>query len=232
MPKTDLSDFCLFILTHGRPDRVYTYNTLRRAGYTGPIYIVLDDEDATAEQYQARFGDSVVTFSKDEAAQYTDVADNTGDRRAVVYARNACFDIAKRLGYRYFAQFDDDYTYIAHRFDDYFFFDYKPITNLDRVFSIYLEFYRSTPTSCLAMSQGGDFLGGQGRNQIQGWGPTSTQKHEHDVLLNRPPVHVHGESQRRCNRVRLPRKQGEAVPNRPEYRHRSKDNAKQSGRAH
>ncbi|HHV0077680.1 hypothetical protein [Escherichia coli] len=27
-------DFCAFILTHGRPDKVLTYRTLRRAGYT------------------------------------------------------------------------------------------------------------------------------------------------------------------------------------------------------
>lgn len=26
-------DFCAFILTHGRPDKVLTYRTLRRAGY-------------------------------------------------------------------------------------------------------------------------------------------------------------------------------------------------------
>ncbi len=28
-------DFCAFILTHGRPDKVLTYRTLRRAGYRG-----------------------------------------------------------------------------------------------------------------------------------------------------------------------------------------------------
>lgn len=28
-------DFCAFILTHGRPDKVLTYRTLRRAGYGG-----------------------------------------------------------------------------------------------------------------------------------------------------------------------------------------------------
>ncbi|GCZ20856.1 TPA: hypothetical protein N6771_000356 [Escherichia coli] len=40
-------DFCAFILTHGRPDKVLTYRTLRRAGYTGKIFIVVDDEDKT-----------------------------------------------------------------------------------------------------------------------------------------------------------------------------------------
>lgn len=43
-------DFCAFILTHGRPDKVLTYRTLRRAGYTGKIFIVVDDEDKTRNQ--------------------------------------------------------------------------------------------------------------------------------------------------------------------------------------
>jgi thiamine biosynthesis protein ThiI len=33
------NDFCVFILTHGRADRVYTYKTVRNDGYTGPIYL-------------------------------------------------------------------------------------------------------------------------------------------------------------------------------------------------
>ena len=53
-------DFCAFILTHGRPDKVLTYRTLRRAGYTGKIFIVVDDEDKTRHQYMAEFGEQVV----------------------------------------------------------------------------------------------------------------------------------------------------------------------------
>ena len=33
--------FVAFILTHGRPDRVLTYEKLRKHGYTGKIYICL-----------------------------------------------------------------------------------------------------------------------------------------------------------------------------------------------
>ena len=32
--------------------------------------------------------------------------------RAIVYARNACFDLAKDLGITYFIQLDDDYDRI------------------------------------------------------------------------------------------------------------------------
>ena len=35
-------NFCVFILTHGRSDRVYTYKTIRKQGYTGPVFFVVD----------------------------------------------------------------------------------------------------------------------------------------------------------------------------------------------
>ena len=44
--------FVAFILTHGRPDRVLTYEKLRKHGYTGKIYIVCDDEDKTLPEYR------------------------------------------------------------------------------------------------------------------------------------------------------------------------------------
>jgi len=50
------NDFCIFILTHGRPDRVHSYDSLIKAGYTGKVYIVIDDEDKTAAEYRKKFG--------------------------------------------------------------------------------------------------------------------------------------------------------------------------------
>ena len=38
--------FAAFILTHGRADDVLTYDTLRRCGYTGKIYLLVDNEDS------------------------------------------------------------------------------------------------------------------------------------------------------------------------------------------
>ncbi|BEA58584.1 hypothetical protein VEE10_18460 [Escherichia coli] len=64
-------DFCAFILTHGRPDKVLTYRKLRRAGYTGKIFIVVDDEDKTRNQYMAEFGEQVLVFGASGGIQYS-----------------------------------------------------------------------------------------------------------------------------------------------------------------
>ena len=156
-------DFCVFILTHGRPDRVHTYDTLMKSGYTGKVYIVIDDEDKTAEEYRKRFGDKVLQFCKEEWAAKTDEGDNFQHRKAIVYARNACWDLAKQVDCRYFVQFDDDYTALLLRRDsDGEYVQGVVRMNIDGLLTIMLEFYEVIPATAIAMSQGGDHIGGGG----------------------------------------------------------------------
>lgn len=156
-----LDDFAVFILSHGRPDRIDTLKTLERCGYTGKFYIIIDNEDETAPQYYERYGDKVIMFDKAAIAETFDEGDNFGDRRAVIYARNACFEIAKDLGVAYFMQLDDDYTAFDYRFNDTYNAVIDPVKNLNAVILILLEFYINTSLFSLAMLQGGDMIGGR-----------------------------------------------------------------------
>lgn len=58
------SDFAVFILTHGRPENIVTMKSLERGGYTGKLYIVIDNEDDTADRYRELYGDKVIQFDK------------------------------------------------------------------------------------------------------------------------------------------------------------------------
>jgi hypothetical protein len=157
------NDFAVFILTHGRPDKVITYSTIRDSGYTGKIYLIVDDEDKTKDEYLRVYKNEVIVFSKKEIAKTFDSADNFDDRRAIIYARNASFQIAKDLQLKYFLQLDDDYRRFSFRFDERLRFIVNPdsVKSLDRVFSSVLKFYESIPCSSIAFAQGGDFLGGK-----------------------------------------------------------------------
>jgi len=156
-----LDDFAVFILSHGRADKVDTFKTLKRCGYTGRVYIVIDNEDGQAEQYYQNFGrDMVIMFDKAAIAETFDEGDNFQDRRAVIYARNACFDIARDLGVKYFMQLDDDYTSFDYRFDNDFNCGYWNVINLDAIFVLMLEFYKKTNFFSVAFLQHGDMLGG------------------------------------------------------------------------
>jgi len=167
-------DFCAFILTHGRPDKVITYRTLQTHGYTGKVFIVIDDEDEAGEEYKRIYGDNVLVFSKDEVGRYTDQFDNSSDRRGILWARNVCWDLARQQGYRYFVQLDDDYTDWKYRRlgkghrlstsarDEYH--GWK-IGSLDAVFDALVRVIETTPVTTIALSQGGDHVGGEPRKQ-------------------------------------------------------------------
>lgn len=103
--------FCIFIISHGRPEKVVTLSALKKCGYSGPLFIVCDNEDKTIEQYRANFGASTVeVFDKLHYAQKVDACDNFQNRRTTTHARNACFDIAATKGFEYFLVLDDDYN--------------------------------------------------------------------------------------------------------------------------
>lgn len=154
------SDFAALILTHGRPDRVHTYFALRNAGYTGRILIVIDNEDKTADEYRSRYGQDVVMFDKAAIAKTFDEGDNFQDRRAIIYARNASFQIAKDHGYRFFVQLDDDYTGFEYSFDENAMYGYGKIQSLNWLFSAMADYLAATPFASIAISQGGDHIGG------------------------------------------------------------------------
>lgn len=155
------TDFAAFILTHGRPDNVITYETLRRSGYTGRIVLVVDDLDKTKDAYRARYGDEVRVFSKTEIAKTFDAGDNFSDMRTIIYARNASFEIAKDLGIQYFIQLDDDYRHFQFRFDRELRYRPRVHKSLDRLFAALVRFHESTPVDSIAIAQGGDFIGGE-----------------------------------------------------------------------
>lgn len=152
--------FAAFILTHGRPNKVVTYNALNKGGYTGKVYLLVDDGDKTLPEYKEKFGDQVIVFNKKEIAAKFDTADNFTDMRAIVYARNVSFEIAKSLGLKYFIQLDDDYTDFRYKFNNKLEYCDKVIKNLDNVFDYLLNYYKSIDALSIAIAQGGDFIGG------------------------------------------------------------------------
>jgi hypothetical protein len=159
---TAMNDFAVFILTHGRPDRVVTYGTLRRLGYTGKIYIIIDNTDKQKDKYIEKYGKEVIIFDKKEIAKTFDQGDNFNDMRAIIYARNACFQIAKDLEIKYFMELDDDYVKFDWRFNKELTYCAHVCRTFDGVLEPLVRFFKNTNISTIAIAQGGDFIGGEG----------------------------------------------------------------------
>lgn len=156
------NDFAVFILSHGRPDNVITLNTLKKANYTGKWYIVIDNEDDKADKYYKKYGtDKVIMFDKLEISKKFDTADLSQERRTVVYARNACFEIAEKLGLTYFLELDDDYNKFSYRKEiDGLLTQRVNVKQADKMFELMIDFLEKTQALTVAFGQGGDYVGG------------------------------------------------------------------------
>ena len=108
--------FAVFILTHGRPHNQLTVKSLHDVGYTGDLYLVVDDQDESVNEYIAVWGaERVIVFDKDYFIRHTDTGLHTPVPKFAVFARNAIEHIAKEMGYKTFLMLDDDLTKIRVR---------------------------------------------------------------------------------------------------------------------
>lgn len=156
--------FCIFIISHGRPNDIITLKTLKKAGCQLPIYIVIDNEDKKIEDYKNKYGDLIYIFDKKYYASLVDEYDNFNNRRTTTHARNYCFDLAKDLGYEYFLVLDDDYTEFKMRINNNLEHPtgrFLIIKNIDNVFLKTLNYYKESNFSSICYSQGGDWFGGE-----------------------------------------------------------------------
>ena len=96
-----------------------------------------------------------------------DTFDNRKERRVILFARNAAFEAARELGYRYFVELDDDYTGFSTRFTKDGLVREKKERDLDAVFSAMVDFLKNTNVATIAMAQGGDFIGGKDGTNLQ-----------------------------------------------------------------
>lgn len=155
-----VENFAVFILTHGRAENVITLKALEKAGYSGKTYLVIGDEDEQEDLYREKYGEQVIQFCKEEAAKKTDVMTPSRKRNAVVFARNECWNIAKRLGLTHFCVLDDDYKNFGIRYIDDGKLKEAKISEIDSIFTALIEFLDNSGAITVCMAQGGDYIGG------------------------------------------------------------------------
>lgn len=162
-------DLVVFIITNGRPGSVVTDKTLRRCGYTGKIYYLVDNLDPSVPEYVRRYGELVIVFDKERQYELADCADNFHNLRSTTYVRNAAFEVARDLGVKNFLVLDDDYRSFDFRYDASLKYHRKtkPIGNMNVIIGRLLKFFLDTNCLTLSICQGGDFIGGHNSKMAQ-----------------------------------------------------------------
>ena len=157
-------NFAAFILSHGRAESLSTYDALRKCGYTGKIYIIVDDQDDQIELYKQKYKKQVIVFNKAKAWKKVDCGDATANMITALPARNVCFKIAKKLGVTHFVELDDDCLRFSYRYEINGILLTQKIKSLDDLFNALCDFLDSTSAKVICFAQGGDFVGGINSN--------------------------------------------------------------------
>lgn len=162
-------DFAIFICTHGRPDKQLTLNTLRKCGYTGRIYLILDNTDTTIQQYIDNYGpDNIIVFDKNYYINSCkDTGDNVGHYKCILYAKNAVEDIANDLNLSGFVIADDDIARFRFRYPQDGKIRSTNIDSLDSVINICLDYLLNCNITCLGFCFSQMYFGGvESLNQL------------------------------------------------------------------
>lgn len=155
-----LDNFAIFILTHGRPHNQRTLSTLRTQGFTGKIYLVVDDEDKTLNEYKEEYGDCVLVFNKEHYIQKTDTGLKEPLRNFAVFARNAIEDFAKQFDLKYFGMFDDDILKFRFRYIENDKLLSESVTDLDTVIGTYIDYMECCNLACTGFGVATQYIGG------------------------------------------------------------------------
>ncbi len=156
------NDFAVFITTHGRANNQITLNTLKTLGYTGDLYLVIDDTDIQKDWYIEKYGvNNVLVFRKQLYVAKTDVCQPVPSYKAVVFARNAVEDFARNMGYKYFMVVDDDVTNLRLRYDVNGSLKSAKLTGcIDDILQCIVQYIEETGVACVTFGFTNTYRGG------------------------------------------------------------------------
>lgn len=151
-----------FILSHGRPDKVLTYDVVRDLLPKEHLYIVIDDQDKTGDEYRSNY-DNVITFCKADRLKLVDTCDTNKNPKNALCVRSFIIDEAIRLGYDYAFMLDDDITNFKYRYvNEAGTFKSDKITNLVDIIDELAEFAEcSSSINLLSFSHSSFYAGGK-----------------------------------------------------------------------
>jgi len=157
-------NYAVLICTHGRPYAQHTLNTLRRCGYTGKIYLILDNEDETYPEYHTNKDyTDIWVFDKQFYINEIDTGVLEPKRKAILYAKSACESIATmHLGLDAFVIADDDITGFRYRYEDGNSLRSLPITqNMDEIIYSYMSYILDAGICATSFGNDRMYIGGK-----------------------------------------------------------------------
>jgi len=177
----------VLIISYRRAARVKTVAMLHRIKWTGPVYLVISNDDDQRSQYLEAYKNVYVFNRSTVKCDYYDNNPPSGP----LAARNIAWDIAKELGWTHFVVLDDDYSYLY--IDRHWVANPNKkgvIRNVpanwgDRLFHAMWDLLDAVPQiQCVSFSQTGDLSKGIKRKIMQIFFLRTDRRFEYVARLN------------------------------------------------
>lgn len=153
-------DTAIFIITHQRADKQLTLKMLESCGYSGRVYLVVDDMDGQIVEYRKRYGDKVLVFNKKRYAESVDTHINKFGMSSALFARNACVDMAKDMRLKFYFVCDDDIRWTYFKDARTGKMVTTKITDMEGILSGLVKFMENTSVHAVAFADNGAYIGG------------------------------------------------------------------------
>lgn len=165
----------VFIISHELAETMTTYEVLNACGYTGQIFIVIDDKDKQIDLYRELYKEKIIVFSKDEVSRKCDTMDNFKVYTSALYARVFCWHKAKELGYQQIVVCDDDITNFCIRYVKDEKLKYSKIKDLNTIIRILGDFLAKTGIAAIGPVWENSLHGGKNGSFREGLIPNTAQ---------------------------------------------------------
>lgn len=154
------NDTILFIITHQRAEKQLTLETLKKAKYKGKVRLVVDDEDNEINKYREKYGEILLEFNKQNLAENMDTHINKFPMGSALFARNACFLFAQKLGAKYYFICDDDIKCIKYKDSRGDKLQTSIVKDVDSVLEALVNYMDKTTIYSLGVPPDGAYIGG------------------------------------------------------------------------
>lgn len=134
-------DFAVFITSYKRANNITTINSLKKSGYTGDWYVIIEDNDPEIELYKKNVPkDKLLIYNKKEQAKYYDSCDNFHILDVHTNSISVVPYFVKLLGYKYYYMAEDDFEGFYYKKLNGKKVEYKLILNIDEIFNMCIDF--------------------------------------------------------------------------------------------
>ena len=138
------NNFAYFIASYGKPEKIPTFEALKKLGAKYPIFIVVGDDDPKLAEYRLNYTNLIV-FNKNSCLEDIDqIGSYAKTHKVCTYSRIAIQTMAESLQIKYVGYLFDDINNFTLRYNNGGKISSVANFNIDDIMDMYIELLESS----------------------------------------------------------------------------------------